>query len=105
MSNRKEIWLQIEYGEFHDIPRAFVVNWNGESYFFDCAFSGAIDDYPDEFIVYKLRQNISRNGNTLPWTELHTYGERVGSVRTQDVVFDESKRKAIRGDVFDTFVI
>ena len=105
MSNRKDIWLPIQYGEFHDIPRAFVVNDDGNSYFFDCAFSDAIDDYPDDFIVYKLSKKVSLDRSDLPWRELHSHGERVGTIRVQNVFFDDSKRKAVRGDVVDALEI
>ncbi len=98
MGNRKQIWLPIEYGEFHDIPRAVVVNDETGSYFFDCPFSDELDEYPEEFIVYKLPENASLGGNALSWSELPKYGKRVGSVRVEGVIFDESKRNSIRGD-------
>ena len=105
MSNRREIWLPIQYGEFHDIPRAFVVNDGDESYFFDCVFSDAIDDYPDDFIVYKLDEKVSLDRSDFPWRELRSHGKCIGSIRTQNVCFDDSKRKTIRGDVMDVLEI
>ncbi len=99
MSNGEYIWLPIEYREFHDIPRTFVVNDGTGSYFFDCSFSDELDEYPDEFIVYKLHEKVSHSGSTFPWNELHKYGKRVGSIRIESVIFDKSKRKSIRSDV------
>lgn len=103
MSNGEQIWLPIEYREFHDIPRAFVVNDETGSYFFDCSFSDELDEYPDELIVYKLREKVS-HGDALPWNELHEYGKRVGSIRIESVIFDISKRKSIRGDVLASLI-
>ena len=105
MSNQEPTWLPIEYGEFYDIPRTFVVNDETGSYFFDCSFSDEIDEYSDEFIVYKLRGKVSHSGNSFPWNELHKYGKRVGSIRIENVIFDKSKRKSIRGDVLASLII
>lgn len=105
MTNGEQIWLPIEYSEFQDIPRAFIVNDETGSYFFDCSFSDELDEYPDEFIVYKLRERVSLySGNALPWNELHKYGKRVGSIGIESVIFDISKRKSIRGDVLASIV-
>jgi hypothetical protein len=98
MSDRKQIWLPIEYREFQDIPRAFVVNHETGSYFFDCPFNDELDEYPDEFTVYKLHEKVPLE-NALFWNELHKYGKRIGSIRIEGVIFDESKRKSILGDV------
>ena len=104
MSNGEQIWLPIEYGAFHDIPRAFVVKDETGSYFFDCSFSDERDEYPDEFIVYKLGKKVFHSGNALPWNEMHKYGKRVGSIRIESVIFDKSKRKSIRGDVLASLI-
>lgn len=105
MSNTSEIWLPIQYGEFHDIPRVFLVSNNSETYLFDCSFSNAIDDYPDEFVVYKLPQNGSSDRSAVPWAELLAQGKRVGTIRIENMVFDDSKRKSIRGDVFGSLKV
>lgn len=103
MSNEKEkMWLSIIYGDFYDIPRAFVVNYREKSYFFDCVFSDAIDGYPDEFIVFELTKRFAFDVEALPWNELRVKGTCVGSVSVEDVVFDASRRRAIREDTFDS---
>lgn len=99
MNKEREIWLPIIYGEFYDIPRAFIVNFKNRSYFFDCSFNDAIDEYPDEFTIFELCQEISFDSNAISWKVLQTHGKRIGSIRVQDVIFDESKRKTVRVDV------
>ncbi|MBI3437578.1 MAG: hypothetical protein HY054_02795 [Proteobacteria bacterium] len=38
-------WLPIRYRDFWDLPRAFSVDYDGKTYFFDCPFNESIDDY------------------------------------------------------------
>ena len=101
MSERKEVWLSIKYGEFYDIPRAFIVQDKGATYLFDCPFNDATDDYPDEFVVYKLPKDYFGE-DAIPWTKLAAQGKRIGSINAKDVVFDETMRVSIRADVMET---
>ena len=79
------------------------MNHETGSYFFDCPFSDELDEYPDDFTVYKLREKVSL-GNAPSWNELHKYGKHIGSIRIEGVIVDESKRKSILGDVLTSLL-
>jgi hypothetical protein len=96
-----ERWLPIRYRDFYDIPRAFVVEHEGILLFFDCAFDRELDDYGAAFAVYQVREGLRERIDLISWTDLGNESERVGTVPTAAVVFDPTKRKAIRADVLD----
>jgi len=47
-------WSQIQYREFHDIPRAIIAICDSQMYFFDSRFDESIDDYIDHYEVWQL---------------------------------------------------
>lgn len=94
-------WLPIRYRDFYDLPRAFVVERDGKSYFFDCPFDDEIDEYPAEYHVYRLPTGVVPADAGLSWAYLAGSGERVGVVATTQVPFDPSRRIAVSETVFD----
>ena len=46
--------VPIEYSEFYDVPRLFVVTHDGVTYLFDAPFDDSLDDYPDSYAVSTL---------------------------------------------------
>jgi hypothetical protein len=96
-------WLPIKYRDFYDIPRAFVVEWKGDIYFFDCPFDAQADEYPDEYTVYRLRAETVQNLEDIPWGNPSGPGEVVGRVWTAAVELDPSKRALVSDQVFDLF--
>jgi len=94
-------WLSIKYGEFYDIPRVFVVNYEGETYFFDCPFKDELDDYPDFFTVYRVPEEEIDKVETISWSDISTFARPIGIVKVKDVQFDETKRKFIADRVFE----
>ena len=89
-------WLPITYRDFYDIPRAFIVEREGQLYFFDCAFDEGRDDYPDEFHVYTLPSETRERLSAGSWSALAGSGELLGVIPVAQVQFDESRRHAIR---------
>ena len=96
-----ERWLPIRYRDFYDIPRAFVVEHAGDLLFFDCPFSQALDDYGEEYTVYRITDELRDRIEVISWTDLGNQSERIGVVPTKAVVFDPTKRRAIDAEVLN----
>lgn len=89
-------WLPIRYREFHDVPRAIVVEYRGDLYFLSCLFDEEIDDYPEHFSVYRLPEDANDWLDDISdWSDLTSKGVCVGTIRVADVRFDDTKRKSI----------
>ena len=96
-----ERWVSMRYRDFYDIPRALVVEWRGQTYLFDCLYDHDIDDYPPEYVVYLLPQEVAEELDVISWTDLGHRGERVSAVPTADLNFDATKRKALDSTIFE----
>jgi hypothetical protein len=94
-------WIPIRYREFFDLPRAFIVARSGDLYFFNCPFDQRIDEYPDHYDVYRLRTSASLDLTTDSWQSLSARGSFVGTVPTQRVQFDVTRRAAVDDSIFD----
>ena len=94
-------WIPIQYREFYDIPRAFVVGHAGSLYLFTCDFDEQIDDYPDQFGVYRLPAEMSERIDAASWIGIQDGGVFVRSVAVKNVRFDPTLRAAIDDEVFD----
>jgi hypothetical protein len=85
----------IQYRDFYDIPRMFIVEFNGFQFLFDGSFDDVIDDYPEEYTV-SLLPNLTQNQLEGSWERI---GERplrqLGRVPTSSVQFDVTRRKTI----------
>jgi len=90
----------VEYRDFYDVPRIFIVEFNRKTYLFDCPFDEEVDDYGDSYTVMELPAGTARE---LPedWSGLGRTAEReVGSCLVQDVTFDGTRRSRIDATVF-----
>ena len=67
-------WTPIRYRDFFDIPRAFVVEYTGDLYFFDCPFDQRVDEYPDHYDVYRLETSAALDLTTDSWQSLSAGG-------------------------------
>lgn len=94
-------WLPIEYRDFHDVPRAFVVDHLGSRFLFDCRFDDELDDDPDEYRVFRLPPTLSTAELEGPWAELPDSATFVGRLPAANVTFDRTRRAAIHAGVFD----
>jgi hypothetical protein len=73
-------WLPIKYREFYDVPRAIVVERDGELYLFDSSFDGDADEYPAYFGVYRLVACVASQLDSGRWEGLAAQGELLGRV-------------------------
>lgn len=87
-------WLPIRYRDFHDIPRAFVVEHHGQILFFDCPFDDAGDNYPDFYTVLRLDRVTLANLEE-SWENLASLGSKIGKIPTGQVRFDSTRRAAV----------
>jgi S-adenosylmethionine:tRNA-ribosyltransferase-isomerase (queuine synthetase) len=93
-------WLPIYYRDAGDIPRAFVVEFDGESYLFECRRVDDTDDYEDHFSVYRVPDDVIVNIDKVSWEEIGKQSAAVGRVKTRSIEFDPSKRQSINRRVF-----
>lgn len=96
-----DVWLPIRCRDFYDIPRAVVVEREGELLLLDCIFDSELDGYEENYTVYKLPPDLREDIDRISWTDLGHRGRRVGSVSTDAVEFDPTKRRAINARIFD----
>lgn len=94
-------WIPLTYRDFYDVPRAFIVEHAGSVYFFDCPFDDSADEYPGFYWVYQMAQEPSSLTDRVSWEGLAARGKPVGKVPVELVRFDESRRVAVDGQVFD----
>ena len=94
-------WLPITYRDFYDIPRAFVVERDGDLYLFNSLFDSDIDDYSNDFVVYRLPREAAPKVEAGSWEGLAGQGQLVGHVPTKSVEFDPSRRASVNEAVFD----
>ena len=93
-------WLPIRrYRDFYDIPRAFVVEHGGEQLLFDCPFDEALDNYADEYTIYRVSDDFRDRADLMSWTDLGKQFEPIAVIPTTAVRFDPTRRRAIRADV------
>lgn len=93
--------LPIQYRDFYDIPRAFIIEHEGRGYLFDCPFDVDLDDYPDHFQVYKVDLGPVRAIGAGSWEGLASEGTLVGQIPIHLVKFDPTRRAAVDDDVLE----
>lgn len=93
--------LAIEYRDFYDVPRIFVVNHRGTVYLFDCPFDQELDEYPDIYKVFVLPPG-SYSDLSRSWDDLASRATAyLGEVPVKSVQFDSTKRREIDISVMD----
>lgn len=93
-------WAPIRYREFWDVPRIFLVPYQGNWFLFDCAFDETTEDFPDYYRVYVIPEP-SEEELAGSWDKLHEKAMRyAGAIPIQRVHFDPSKRREIDIGVF-----
>ena len=92
----------LSYGEFHDVPRLFVVTVPDGLLVFDSPFDESLDDYRPEYTVYFLLwSEASRLHGS--WNTLTEGAELRGRVAVSDVEFDGTRRLMVSASVVDEF--
>ena len=95
--------VDIQYRDFYDIPRMFVVAHGGQHFLFDGSFSDDQDDYPEDYEVY-LMPPLRDEQLAGSWTDLKRLALRsLGRLPTRSVVFDTTRRQSIDAHVLSEF--
>jgi hypothetical protein len=90
--------VEIQYRDFYDVPRLFIVEYGGTQYLFDCSFDDLLDEYPDAYQVFVLPR-LSAADLAGPWTNLRQRAVRhVGTLAISEAHFDPTRRRAIEAD-------
>jgi len=91
-------WLPIEWRDFYDVPRLFVVTLGEEAVVFESRFDDERDDYDDHYDAYVLPVT-----KVPPWPEsweqLTAQAKKVGRVPVKAVRFDASRRQSVSADL------
>jgi len=89
----------IEYRDFYDVPRVFIVSYENKTFLFDCPFSEVIDDYPPEYDVY-LMTTLREAELRFSWENIKSKVIRkLGTVPVDAVKFDSTRRREIDTEV------
>ncbi len=94
-------WLPIRYRDFHDIPRAVVVEYEGRLLLLDCNFDYDLDDFESDYTVYVLPDELRDDLDTISWTDLGHHGQRIGVLNASGVEFDDTRRGALCDSAFE----
>jgi hypothetical protein len=93
--------IPFKYREFYDIPRTIFFTHGDKSYLFNSEFVDAKDEYSKYYTVY-LVPNLNDNELSGSWASLFDSAiSKVGSISTDDVIFDETKRKSLNSDILN----
>ena len=95
MSNWARI---IQYRDFYDLPRIFLLDYDGQFLLFDCRFDQQADEYSLEYEVFSLPQ-LSEQELRGSWEELTLKANfYLGRIAVPLVEFDRTKHQAINID-------
>jgi hypothetical protein len=85
----------IRYRDFYDVPRIFLVLFEGQQFLFDCPFDGEVEDYSESYRVYAMPlladADLKGSWERLPQLAIGF----LGIVPVNQVQFDPTKRAAI----------
>ena|SRR5712692_4826587 len=88
-------WAPIQYREFWDVPRIFIVPFRQRWFLFDCRFNEATEDFPNHYQVYLLH-HLEPGELTGSWDDLHRKAVQfIATVPIEQVHFDASKRREV----------
>lgn len=85
-------WLPFDYRDFHDIPRAIVVVYSGDTFLLDCPFDHKKDEYSSQFAVYRLPMASVQKDS---WEGLADHGVLLGHLATGAIQFDRTRRRML----------
>lgn len=98
---QKSGWAPIQYRDFWDVPRIFLVPYQGKWVLFDCPFDEATEDFPDFYRVYVISEP-SDEDLAGSWDKLHEKATHFsGDIAIAKVHFDPSKRREVDTRILD----
>jgi hypothetical protein len=98
-------WIPIRYRDFYDVPRSFALEWQERCLFFDCPFDESADEYGANYFVYRVDGSPAAASDRWPWPTPRRDGQaQIATVPVSAVVFDPTRRRAIRSEVLSGIV-
>ena|SRR5438105_4421716 len=98
-------FVPIQYRDFWDVPRIFLVDHKGHLFLFDCPFDDVVEDYATEYRIYVL-PTLDPTELTGSWAGLSKKAERfLRKVPIGRVCFDPSKRKEMDSELLEELVL
>ena len=89
---------------YWDFPRLFIVAYAGEHFLFECAFDDDLDDYPDEFHVFRMPP-VSGQELEGSWENISSLAiDCLGAIPASDIRFDQTRRQSIDSVVLETLL-
>ena len=93
--------IPFKYREFYDIPRMIFFTHVDKSYLFNSEFNPEKDDYEKHYTVY-LMPTLNDDELSGSWELLVDSAiSKIGNINTDDVIFDETKRKSLNSDILN----
>jgi hypothetical protein len=86
-------WVDFEYRDFYDLPRAIAIKVGTYLVFLDSPFLEQKDEYSDEYFVYVLPSDTDLRGD---WRTMALSQARlVGRVPVKSIRFSEDRRSRL----------
>lgn len=90
--------------DFHDVPRLFVVEHQGDYIALDCSFDDATGDYPDLYRVVRVLYLPPEPAGPAGLLHAVAGGRTLGTVPVADVAFAPDGRSWIDSGVLDSLM-
>jgi hypothetical protein len=95
---------KIEYREFYDIPRVFLVRYKQQLFLFESLFNEQYDDYSQTYDVY-LMPELTEEEIKGSWEQINRKAIRkICEIPVNDVKFDSTLREEIHVEVLEELV-
>ncbi len=95
---------EIQYREFYDVPRIFLVRHKAQLFLFESPFDEAADEYSAQYEIY-LMPELSNKDLAGSWVELRgRASRRLGSLPVNEVQFDDTRRRTIETSVLNSLL-
>ena len=88
----------LQYREFWDVPRIFLVSFEQSLFLFDCHFDEEVEDFSNRYQVF-LMPMLGEDSLSGSWCELSENAIRfLGEIPISEIKFDETRRKFIENE-------
>jgi hypothetical protein len=89
------MYVSIQYRDFYDVPRIFLLRHDGHLLLLDSPFDDDIDEYSASYDVY-LMPELPQETLEGPWAHLRELAScQLGCIPVAAVEFDATRRNAI----------
>jgi len=79
-------WVVIDYRQYWDVPREFLVSHGEDAYYFESPFDETLDDYTPSFYVYRIPATLVESAMER-WDEIRNWGVRLPDIPVAGCAF------------------